>query len=124
MKSLNNTSYSSKPTIQNNYSLNQSISTTKGRLTTTYTGLSNKIGIKDNSQSRLYRNSSLTNTKNTLNNSNHLKTSGSLNNTVNLTDDLSTKSNTAKKSSRTPISNLSQDKKSSREDVEVSKRLS
>lgn len=55
----------------------------------------------------------------------------SLNKTVNLIDsDLSTKSNTAKKSSRTPTTTVS-DKKSSRDDtnnraesVDVSKRLS
>lgn len=55
----------------------------------------------------------------------------SLNKTVNLIDsDLSTKSNTTKKSSRTPTTTVS-DKKSSRDDtnnraesVDVSKRLS
>jgi hypothetical protein len=59
-------------------------------------------------------------------NSNLNKTSGSFNNTVDISDDISTKSNTAKKSSRTPTTNQnSHDKKSSRgENVEVSKRLS
>lgn len=60
-------------------------------------------------------------------NSNLNKTSGSFNNTVDISDEISTKSNTAKKSSRTPTTNQnsSHDKKSSRgENVEVSKRLS
>lgn len=42
---------------------------------------------------------------------------------MNINDDLSTKSNTAKKSSRTPVTNTA-DKLSSRADVDVSKRLS